>query len=89
MKTNFKSQDFGFRLNFSGMKKAFLVLIFAFPIVLFGQDFSKQVQDEIDSLNEIISKNNVADTALANIYLGLSGLLYVQNIDTRPFIDTY
>jgi len=82
MKTNFKSHDFGFRLNFSGMKKAFLVLIFAFPIVLFGQDFSKKVQDEIDSLNEIISKNNVADTALANIYLGLSGLLYVQNIDT-------
>ena len=82
MKTNLKIHDFGFRLNFSGMKKVFIVLIFAFPIVLFGQDFSKQVQGEIDSLNEIISKNNVADTALANIYLGLSGLLYVQNIDT-------
>ena len=64
------------------MKKIFFILSLCFPIGLFGQVFLKKVQREIDSLNVIISNVNTADTILAESYLGLSGLLYVQNIDT-------
>ena len=82
MSINFKHQSFGLTLNFFGMKKILFVVLLGYPIFVFGQNFSNKVQHEIDSLNEIIVSKNITDTALAHSYLGLSGLLYVQNIDT-------
>ena len=82
MSINFKRQSFGLQLNFFGMRKILFVLLLGSPIFISGQDFSKKIQHEIDSLNEIIAGQNIADTTLAHCYLGLSGLLYVQNIDT-------
>ncbi|MFL2570483.1 MAG: tetratricopeptide repeat protein [Parvicellaceae bacterium] len=64
------------------MKKILFILSLCFPVVLFGQVFLDKVQREIDSLNVFIADESTADTTLAESYLGLSGLLYVQNIDT-------
>ena len=64
------------------MKRIILALLICLPIVLFGQDFSENIQRKIDSMNLIIVDESTSDTTLAESYLGLSGLLYVQNIDT-------
>ena len=50
--------------------------------VCFGQKFTRSEKQTIDSLNVIITENEVSDTTLASAYLGLSEILYVHNVDT-------
>ena len=60
-----------------------LFLIFSFlSINLSWAQFSVEEQQEIDRLSSIISNQNSHDTAVADAYLDLSGMLYVSNFDT-------
>ncbi len=48
----------------------------------FAQNFSKEEQHQIDSLNAIILNKNSSDTSLAATYIELSQILYIANPDT-------
>ncbi len=67
------------------MRNIKYILIGCLTLLTLGarsQSFSDEKQQELDSLNVIISNANSPDTARAGAYLGLSEILYVINLDT-------
>ena len=82
MNTSFNDHNLGFKSNFLVMKKILFALLLGFPVFSYGQVFTDKEQQLVDSLNSIISDATAPDTAVAHAYLGLSGMLYVSNMDT-------
>lgn len=65
------------------MKKILFYFLLVIPFFdLSAQNFSKEEQHTIDSLNASIKNPNSHDTLIADAYIQLSGILYVSNLDT-------
>lgn len=71
---------------FSFIKNLIYIALFLVSFNGVGQNFSKEQQHQIDSLNKVIASPNSHDTSLASAYVALSEILYVSNIDTLKFL---
>ncbi len=64
------------------MKYVIYIFLFLYSFQGFSQAYSPEEQNTIDSLNRVINDPSSHDTTKALMYLHLSGILYVANMDT-------